>query len=172
MTEEIRKLIRDIPDFPKPGIIFKDITPLLKDPKAFRRVIDILAERYSDKNIDKVVGIESRGFIFASALAYALNCGMIPVRKENKLPHETLKETYDLEYGTDAIEIHKDAIDKGDRIVVIDDLMATGGTLAASCRLVSMLEADIVEVVTMIELRFLEGREKLKDFNFHSMIVY
>jgi len=172
MLKELEAYIRDVPDFPKPGIIFKDITPLLNDKQAFKRVIDLLAERYKDKGIQKVVGVDARGFIFASALAYAIGAGMVPVRKKNKLPYETLKETYELEYGTDTVEIHKDALEKGERTVVVDDLLATGGTLAATCRLVDKLGADIVEVVTIIELSFLSGKDKLNKYNYYTMISY
>ena len=172
MFEEIRGYIRDVPDFPKPGIMFKDITPLLQDKKMFRQVIDFMAERYMDKRIEKVVGIDARGFIFAGALAYTIGAGMIPVRKEKKLPHETLKEMYELEYGTDVVEIHKDALRKGERVVVIDDLLATGGTLSATCQLVKKLEAEIVEVITLIELEFLSGRKKLEKYPYYSMIQY
>jgi len=170
--EDLKPYIRDIPDFPKPGIIFKDITTLLKDKDAFKQVIDFLADRYKDRDIRKVVGIEARGFIFAAALAHAIGAGMIPVRKEKKLPHETIKEIYELEYGTDVVEIHTDAVEEGEKVVVIDDLLATGGTLRATCQLVDKLKADIVEVVTLIELGFLNGRDKLKDYNYFSMIVY
>jgi adenine phosphoribosyltransferase len=172
MLKDLKTFIRDIPDFPKPGIIFKDITPLLKDKDAFRQVIDTLFERYKDKKIAKIVGIDARGFIFASALAYALGAGMIPVRKKNKLPYETITQTYDLEYGTDAVEIHKDALEKGERVVVLDDVLATGGTLSATCELVGKLGAQIVEVVTVIELSFLSGRDKLNKYNYFSMIKY
>ncbi|MCX7000325.1 MAG: adenine phosphoribosyltransferase [Candidatus Sumerlaeota bacterium] len=170
--EDLKKYIRDIPDFPKPGVIFKDITTLLKDKNAFNRVIDMLIRRYKGKGIEKVVGVEARGFIFGAALAHALKVGFIPVRKEKKLPHETLKEIYELEYGTDTVEIHKDAIQKGEKVVVLDDLLATGGTLGATCRLVEKLGGDIFEVVTIIELSFLSGREKLKNYRYYSMIVY
>jgi adenine phosphoribosyltransferase len=172
MVDSLKAFIRDVPDFPKPGIIFKDITPLLQDKKAFNDVINLLVERYKDQRIEKIVGIDARGFIFAAALAYALETGMVPVRKVNKLPYETFKKTYELEYGTDAVEIHKDAINKGERVIIIDDLLATGGTLAASCQLVEQLGADIVEVVTLIELTFLAGREKLKKYKFYSMMEY
>ncbi len=172
MNENLKQYIRDIPDFPKPGIIFKDITTLLKDKTIFNQVINHLTERYKDQKIDKVVGVEARGFIFAGALAYALGAGMIPVRKKNKLPSDTLSETYQLEYGTDTVEIHKDAIEKGERVIVIDDLLATGGTLAATCRLVEKLGAEIVEVPTLIELGFLSGRDLLKKYKYYTMIVY
>lgn len=169
---DITKHIRDVPDFPKPGIMFKDITPLLGHAEAFRSVIQQLAERYRDKQISKIIGIESRGFIFAAALAYELGAGMVPVRKVGKLPAKCIRETYDLEYGTDSVEIHEDALSPGDRVLVLDDVIATGGTLAASCRLAQLLKAEIVEVATVIELTFLPGREKLGGLPFFSLLKY
>lgn len=170
--EILKKYIRDIPDFPKKGVIFKDITTLLKDKKMFTKVINALAKRYKGMGIEKVVGVEARGFIFAAALAHALKAGFVPVRKEKKLPHKTIKEMYELEYGTDIIEIHADAIEKAEKVIVIDDVLATGGTLSATCELVKKLKGDIVEVVTIIELAFLGGRKKLKKYNYYSMVVY
>lgn len=172
MIEEIKKYIRDIPDFPKQGIIFKDITPLLSDKIMFNKVINLIADRYRDKEIAKVIGVDARGFIFAAALAHALNAGMVPVRKKNKLPFDTYQETYELEYGTDTVEIHTDAVNEGERVVIVDDLLATGGTLAATCKLVERFGAEIVEVITLVELGFLTGREKLNKYNFHSLIIY
>lgn len=169
---DLKQFIRDIPDFPKPGILFKDITPLIKDGKAFHHTIDQLAQRYQDKKLDKVVGIESRGFIFASALAYRLGIGMVPIRKVGKLPAKCVRETYDLEYGTDSIEIHEDAISAGDRILVIDDVIATGGTLAATCSLVKRLGGTIVEAATVIEITFLPGREKLGQCPFFTLLQF
>jgi len=171
-VEDLKPYIRDIPDFPKPGVVFKDITTLLKDKKVFNQVIDHLADRYKDKGIEKVVGVEARGFIFGAALAHALGAGFIPVRKEKKLPHETIKEMYELEYGTDVVEIHKDAVVPRERVVVMDDLLATGGTLSATCQLVEKLRGDIVEVVTIIELSFLNGRKKLERYPYYTMIIY
>lgn len=167
---DLSTLIRNVPDFPKKGIIFKDITTLIKDPEAFKEVIDTFIVRYKDKSIAKVVGIESRGFIFASVVAYAIGAGVVVVRKPGKLPAETLSETYELEYGTDSVEIHTDAISKGENVVVIDDLLATGGTLAATCTLVERLEGRIVEVATLIELAFLKGREKIKGFPYFTIL--
>lgn len=164
--------IRNIPDFPIPGIQFKDITPVLLDPKTFSEVIDSLAERYQDRGITKIVGVESRGFIFGAALAYKLGLGFVPVRKKGKLPAETLEETYQLEYGQATIEIHTDALDEKDSVLVLDDLLATGGTLGATCRLVEKLGAKIVEVATVIELTFLNGREKLGDRPYFTMVQF
>lgn len=169
---DLKDYIRDIPDFPKPGIVFKDITPLLKTPEAFRAAIDQLAARYRNKGITQVVAIESRGFIFGAALAYAIGAGIVPVRKVGKLPAATYRESYELEYGTDSVEIHQDAITADDRVVVLDDVIATGGTLAAACRLVRGSGGTIHEAATIIELSFLNGREKVADVPFHSLICY
>lgn len=168
---DLLTFIRDIPDFPKPGIIFKDITPLLNNPEAFKASIDQLASRYASTRIDKIVGIEARGFIFAGALAYRLGTGMVPVRKKGKLPYKTLSETYELEYGTDTMEMHEDAIKPGDHVLVLDDLIATGGTLAATCRLVEKLGGSIVEVAILIELSFLNGREKVKEYPYFTLLT-
>ena len=172
--ESVKKIIRDIPDFPKKGIIFKDITPLLADASAFTKTINTLKERFSEKKVDRVVGVEARGFIFASALAYALETGTTMVRKPGKLPYITFQETYSLEYGTDTIEIHQDAFQPGERIVVIDDVLATGGTLAATLNLVrkNFPSVKILEVAFLIELDFLSGREKIKDVPIHSLIHF
>ena len=172
--ESVKQIIRDIPDFPKEGIIFKDITPLLADASAFGKTINTLKERYADKQIDTVVGVEARGFIFASALAYALEAGTTMVRKPGKLPYKTYQETYSLEYGTDTIEIHQDAFQPEERIIVIDDVLATGGTLGATLKLIrsNFESVEIVETAFFIELDFLNGREKLKDTPIHSLIHY
>ena len=172
--ESVKQIIRDIPDFPKKGIIFKDITPLLADASAFGKTINALKERYSGKQIDRVVGVEARGFIFASALAYALEAGTTLVRKPGKLPYETFQETYSLEYGTDTIEIHQDAFQEGERIILIDDVLATGGTLGATINLIrnNFKNVEIEEVAFLIELDFLNGREKLKGTPIHSLIHY
>ena len=172
--ESVKQMIRDIPDFPKEGIIFKDITPLLADASAFGKTINTLKERYADKQIDKVVGVEARGFIFASALAYALEVGTTMVRKPGKLPYNTYQETYSLEYGTDTIEIHQDAFQPGESIILIDDVLATGGTLGATLSLIrnNFQNVKIVEIAFLIELDFLNGREKLKDTPIHSLIHY
>ena len=169
---DLRSIIRDVPDFPKPGILFKDITPLLNNAEAFHQTIMELADRYRGMGIQKIVGIESRGFIFAAALAYEIGAGMVPVRKIGKLPAKTIRETYELEYGTDSVEIHEDAIMPGERVLVLDDVIATGGTLAAACRLVKILGGEIVEAATVVELTFLPGREKLAGFPFYALIQF
>lgn len=169
---QLTDYIRDVPDFPKPGILFKDITPLLKDGPAFHATVDQLAERYRHQGITKFVGIESRGFLFAAALAYALGAGVVPVRKKGKLPHVCLSESYELEYGIDCIEMHQDGVSAGEKVVVVDDVIATGGTLAAACRLVKSVGAELVEAVTVIELTFLPGREKLENIPFHSLVRF
>ena len=171
--ETLKSVIRDILDFPKEGIIFKDITPLLSSPASFKKVIDTLKARYEDKRIDQVVGVEARGFIFASALAYALGCGVVMVRKPGKLPYKTYQKTYSLEYGEDSIEIHQDAFEKDQKIVIIDDVLATGGTLAACVELVSKnFEVDLVEIGFLIELDFLNGRQKLGNIPIYSMMHF
>jgi len=169
---DLAQYIRDVPDFPKPGILFKDITTLLLDGEAFAYTIDQLAERYRGAGLQKIVGIEARGFIFAAALAYKLGIGMVPVRKVGKLPAKCVRQTYDLEYGTDSVEVHEDAILQGDRVLVIDDVIATGGTLAAACALVEGLGAQIHEVTTVIELTFLPGVEKLQGRPFFSLVKF
>lgn len=170
---ELKKAIRDIPDFPKPGIMFKDITPLLADGALYRKTIDTLKGRYMGKKIDLVVGIEARGFIFASGLAYALGAGLVIVRKPRKLPYKTYRQTYSLEYGTDAIEIHQDAIKPGQNVLVIDDVLATGGTIAATLELLGKnFKGTIEELIFIIELDFLKGREKLKGVPIHSLIHF
>jgi len=169
---ELRAKIRDIKDFPTEGILFKDITTLLKDAPAFRSVIDHLASRYARERVDVVVGIESRGFIFGGALAHQLGAGFVPVRKLGKLPGKTIEVEYELEYGRDALAIHEDAIQTGQRVLAVDDLLATGGTMAATLRLIEQLGGVVVGVAFMIELAFLHGREKLKSHPLHSLIVY
>lgn len=168
----LKSFVRDVPDFPKPGIIFKDITPLLGDGEALRHAVRLLADRYRPMRVAKVAGIESRGFIFAAALACELGCGMVPIRKAGKLPYKTRRETYELEYGSDTIELHEDAVARGQRVVLVDDVIATGGTLAASTRLLQQLGAEVVEVACVIELTFLHGRDKLGPMPFHSLITY
>ncbi|MFH1715116.1 MAG: adenine phosphoribosyltransferase [Elusimicrobiota bacterium] len=170
--EDIKKAVRDVPDFPKKGIIFKDITTVLKDAALFKKLIDVFVEKYKNKDIKYVIGIEARGFIIGSALAYKLGAGFVPVRKKGKLPAETIQAEYELEYGTDIIEMHKDALKEGDNVLVIDDLLATGGTLNAACSLVDKLKGNIVAVACVIELSFLNGREKLKGRNIFSLIQY
>jgi adenine phosphoribosyltransferase len=171
-TERLRSLIRDVPDFPKPGIVFKDITPLLADEAAFSTVIDIIVVNFGRGNIDKVVGIEARGFIIASPVAYHFSAGFVPVRKAGKLPWESESETYELEYGTETLEIHKDAFAPGERVLIVDDVLATGGTARATARLVERLGAKVVGIACIIELSFLGGREKLKDYEFLSLLTY
>jgi adenine phosphoribosyltransferase len=170
--EELKRFIRDIPDFPKKGILFRDITPLLKDPNAFRMVVSAICDRYRDKGVDLVAGIEARGFIFASAIAHSLGCGMVPVRKPGKLPYKTVKEEYELEYGTDAVEIHEDAISPGDKVLVVDDLIATGGTAAATVRLVERLGGKVVGIAFVVELKSLGGRKLLEGYDVTSLIQY
>ena len=173
MPEYVKKTIRDIVDFPKKGIIFRDITTAVKDKEALRRIVDFLTEKFKDKDIDYVAAVESRGFIFGSALAYHLNAGFILVRKPGKLPAKTISEEYSLEYGTDKIEIHEDAIEKDKNVLVIDDLLATGGTVTACCKLIKKTGANIVGCAFVIELSDLKGREKLpKDIDVISMIKY
>lgn len=164
--------IRNIPDFPKKGVVFRDITTLLKDPEAFRNSIKKMRETYSGKSIDKIVGMESRGFIFGSVLAHELGVGFIPARKPGKLPAETVQEDYKLEYGTDALEIHRDAIQKNDNILIVDDLLATGGTASATARLVEKMGGKISGMCFLIELAFLKGRDRLKGYDINSLISY
>lgn len=168
----LKKFIRDIPDFPKKGIVFKDITTLIKEPKAFKQVIDLLAKRFKQEKIKKIVCVESRGFIFASALAYKLGLGIIPVRKPGKLPYKTIKESYALEYSNDSLEMHIDAIKKGEKILIIDDLLATGGTVEACTRLIEKAGGKVVGVGCVIELEFLQGRRKLDNYEVFSLIKY
>ena len=172
MTKELKDKIRTVPNWPKEGIMFRDITTLIKDPEGLKKIIDILYERYKDKKIDKIVGIESRGFIFGTPLAYVLGVGFVPVRKPGKLPAEVISEEYILEYGTDIIEVHKDAIDEGDRVVLIDDLIATGGTLSAALNLCKKLGAEVVEAACIVELPDLRGREKLGGHPVYTVIEF
>ncbi len=172
MIDILKAKIRDIPDFPQPGILFKDITPLLGDAKAFGTAIDMLSQRYRGKHIDYVVGVEARGLVIGAALANAIGSGFIMVRKPGKLPAETLQATYELEYGTDALEIHIDAMNPGSQVVIVDDVLATGGTMTAVTELVVTLKAEIIEVAFLIELAFLDGRSKLKNHSLFSLIQY
>ena len=167
---DLGKLLRDVPDFPKPGIIFKDITPVLADGPAFQEAVDQVIEGFTADDIDAIVGIEARGFIFAAAAAYKLGCGLLIVRKPGKLPAETVSETYALEYGTDTLEIHKDAVRPGMRLLLLDDLLATGGTIAATARLVERLGGKVVGIRFLIELGFLNGKEKLKGYDVCAVI--
>ncbi len=169
---DLRANIRDIPDFPKPGIIYKDITPLLSDKKAFSQVIDTLANRYRDHKIDLVMGAEARGFILGGALAFEMGCGFVPARKPGKLPHDVTKAIYDLEYGTDSLEIHIDAIAPGARVLIVDDVLATGGTASAKAELVTKMKGEVAGIAFLIELGFLGGREKLSDYDIFSLITY
>jgi adenine phosphoribosyltransferase len=170
--DHLKTLIRSVPDFPKPGILFYDITTVLKDKSGFAELIDAFAQYYIDKKIDLVLGIEARGFIFGPALAYRLNAGFVPVRKPGKLPAETLTIKYDLEYGSDSLQIHKDAVKPGQRVIIVDDLLATGGTMLATSNLVKQLGGDIVGVTVAVELDFLKGREKFPDIDVFSLIHY
>jgi adenine phosphoribosyltransferase len=168
----IEHFIRDIPNFPKEGIVFKDITPLLKDPKALVYTTQSLLALVGSLKVDKVVGMESRGFFFASLLAKGLNAGFVPVRKKGKLPYKTLSEEFSLEYGTDVLEIHEDAIQAGDNVLIHDDVLATGGTAQATCSLVNRLGGNIVQCNFLIELTFLQGREKVQDCNVQALLAY
>lgn len=169
---ELKSFIRNVPDFPKKGIGFKDITTLLKDAKVFRKAVEELCAPYREEELDAVVGVESRGFILGGAVAYELGVGFVPVRKPGKLPAETVKEEYALEYGADAVEIHKDGVPNGARVLVVDDLLATGGTAAATVRLVNKLGGVVIGVAFLIELSFLGGRKKLKDIPIHVLIDF
>jgi adenine phosphoribosyltransferase len=168
----LKQLIREIPDFPKPGILFYDITTLLKDKDGLRGIIDGLKAHYEGLGVDAVIGMEARGFIFAPALAYALQAGFVPVRKPKKLPAECARVTYDLEYGTDTLEVHRDAIHEGTRVLIVDDLLATGGTAKATIELVEGLGGTVVGVGFVLELSFLKGRDKLKGYDVHSLLQY
>lgn len=167
-----QRLIRDVKDFPKAGIVFKDINPVIQDGPAFREVIDRMLEYARSRNVNAVAGIESRGFIFGAPLALALNVGFVPVRKLGKLPGETLRAEYSLEYGTNTVEVQKDAVKPGDRVLIVDDLLATGGTAAAAAELVEKLGGDVAGIVVMVELGFLSGRESLTEYDLHSLIEY
>ncbi len=170
--EWLKEHIRDIEDFPKPGIVFKDITPLLADKKAFTYTIDALAHHYDRDEIDKVLGIEARGFMVAAPLAYRFTAGLIPVRKKGKLPWQVETETYELEYGTDDLEMHRDAIQPGERILIVDDVLATGGTALATAKLTERCGGKVAGIATIMELSFLEGRERLSNYDFLSLIRY
>ena len=170
--ERLRDRIRDVPDFPKPGIVFKDITPLLADENAFSSVIDETVVQFGRGNVDKVVGIEARGFILASPVAYHFGAGFLPVRKAGKLPYQVEAEEYELEYGTDTLEVHRDAFTPDDHVLIVDDVLATGGTARAAARLVERLGGKIVGIATLIELEFLQGRKLIEGYEFFSLIRY
>lgn len=169
---DLKKHIRDIHDFPEEGIIFKDITTLLKNPEAFKKSIDLLAVKFRKENIQQVVGVESRGFIFGSVLAYKLGCGFIPMRKKGKLPGKTASVSYELEYGMDELEIHEDAIEPNTRVLIVDDLLATGGTVEAAVKLLKMQKAVIAGIAFVVELKFLKGKNRLSNHDVYSIIKY
>ena len=169
---EIERAIRNVPDFPKPGIQFKDITPVLADARLFSGAIDLLADDFKPGSVDAVVGIDARGFIFAAAVAYKLGAGFVPVRKKGKLPYQTYEQSYDLEYGSNTIAIHTDALKPGARVLLVDDLLATGGTAGAAAHLVERVGARILELTFVIELSFLNGRDRLKQHPVRSLVVY
>jgi adenine phosphoribosyltransferase len=171
-TTILRESIRDIPDFPQEGVMFKDITPLLGDPAAFSHAVDAIVVRFGRGRIDKVVGIEARGFIIAAPVAYHFGAGFVPLRKKGKLPYDTLSETYDLEYGSETLEIHADAFEPGDRVLVVDDVLATGGTARAACSLVEKAGATVAGLAFIIELEFLDGAAQLDGYNFFSLLQY
>jgi adenine phosphoribosyltransferase len=170
--DRLRALIRDVPDFPQQGIVFKDITPLLADEVAFSSVIDMVVVHFGRGNVDKVVGIEARGFILASPVAYHFGAGFVPVRKAGKLPWESESEQYELEYGTETLEIHKDAFKPGERVLIVDDVLATGGTARATAKLVERLGGTVVGIACLIELGFLHGRKAIEDYDFFALITF
>lgn len=170
--QDYKAMIREVPDFPQPGILFYDITPLLKEPVVFQHILDDFVQKYDGLRIDKIVGIESRGFIFGSPLAYRLNAGFVPVRKPGKLPADVYEVKYNLEYGSNSLAIHRDAISKGERVLIVDDLLATGGTASATVHLIRQLGGEIVEVAFLVELQALGGRQKLNGCPVFSLITY
>jgi adenine phosphoribosyltransferase len=171
-VEQIKGLIRDVPDFPEPGIVFKDITPVLADPIAFSTITDLMVVRFGRGNVDKVVGIEARGFIIASPVAYHFNAGFVPIRKQGKLPWEAVGEEYELEYGTATLELHVDGIVPGERVLIVDDVLATGGTARAAASLVEQVGGKVCGIATVIELDFLHGRDRLTEHELYTMIHY
>jgi adenine phosphoribosyltransferase len=171
-ADVVKKAIRDVPDFPKPGIIFKDITPVLRDPKLFRGTVGLLADALKGKEITRIAAIDARGFLFGAALAERLKLGIVPIRKKGKLPYKTFEESYDLEYGSNTVAIHQDAFDPGDRVVLVDDLLATGGTAAAAARLIEKAGGKVEAVLFVVELSFLNGRAKLAGYPVFAPIVY
>ena len=168
----LRELVRDIPDWPRPGIVFRDITPLLAAPDAFALTIDELAAPYADEQIDKVIGVEARGFVFAAPIAYERRAGFVPVRKAGKLPWEIEREEYELEYGTDLLEVHRDAVHPGERVLIVDDVLATGGTAAATARLVERIDGEVVGLGFLLELAFLGGASQLENYDVVSLLTY
>ena len=170
--EQIKALVRDVPDFPEPGIVYKDITPVLADPIAFSTIIDLIVVQFGRGNVDKVVAIEARGFILGAPVAYHFGAGVVPVRKKGKLPHETLDQEYALEYGTAVLEIHRDAIKPGERVLIVDDVLATGGTAAAAASLVEAIGGKVCGIACLIELGFLHGRDKLQGYDLFTLIDY
>jgi len=172
LEEHLRQLIRSIPDFPKEGILFRDITTLLKDAEGFRMAVEAMIAPYKDKKIDKIVCVEARGFLFGGAMGYLMGCGVVPVRKPGKLPYDTEKQAYTLEYGTASVEIHKDALKPGEHVLIVDDLLATGGTAKATAELVERLGGEILSIVFLVELLGLEGRKLLDKYDVFSVITY
>ena len=172
MHDQLKAAVRDVPDFPIQGILFKDITPILQDGRLFRQAIDAIADRHAGKRLQAVVGIDARGFIFAGAIAYKLGIGFLPVRKKGKLPYKTVVTSYTLEYGSETSEMHIDAIHKGSNVIIVDDLLATGGTAMAAATLVKQLGGNIAEIDFLIELSFLKGRDRLKDYPVFAAVVY
>jgi len=169
---DLKSIIRDVPDFPKPGVIFKDITPVLMDENAFRQAVEAMASPFRDKGVTRVVCVEARGYIFGAAIALLLYAGFIPVRKKGKLPRETYEASYDLEYGQDTLTVHKDALQDKDRVLIVDDLLATGGTIAATLELLGNFKAEVEGIAFLVELKFLNGRQKLPGRNIHSVLQY
>ena len=172
VSDRLKNAIRDVPDFPKPGILFKDITPVLRDPVLFRSAVDLLAQRHKNKKIRKVAVIDARGFLFGSALAYKLGAGVVPIRKKGKLPYKTYEESYNLEYGSATVTVHVDAFEKGEKVLLVDDLLAPGGTAAASARLIERAGGKVAEIDFLIELGFLEGRKKVRGYPVFSVIRF
>jgi adenine phosphoribosyltransferase len=172
LEPRLRAAIRDIPDWPQPGVTFKDITPLLNEPAVFRAVVDALADAFADARVDRVLGVEARGFIFAAPVAYRLGAGLVPVRKAGKLPWEIEQEEYVLEYGTDLLEVHKDGVHPGDRVLIVDDVLATGGTAAATARLVERIGGEVIGFGFLMDLAFLNGREQLDGYDVVSLLTY
>ncbi len=169
---DLKRYIRDVPDFPQKGVIFRDITTLIKEPQVFKYVIDTLVKNFKKEKIDKIVTVEARGYLFSGAMAYSLGCGIVPVRKKGKLPADVIKLEYDLEYGKNVIEIHKDSLKKGERVLTFDDVLATGGTMLATCKLVEMLGGKVVACSFLANLTYLKGFEKLKDYKIFSVVEY